>query len=162
MVKQQEIRPESVAAALGKILGSQTMRGKETLGVLLSYLVDKTLDGSAGSLKEYTIGVEAFGKPASYNPQEDASVRVQIGRLRQKLEDYYRTEGARDVLAAWITSHDNQFFAQVMVNRVWMDLMERGLVEPVDDLRASNPPSNGLRLRPRSWPATRLKSHYSF
>ncbi len=52
----------------------------------------------------------------------------------------------RDVLAAWITSRDNSFFAQVMVNRVWMDLMERGLVEPVDDLRASNPPSNGPLL----------------
>ena len=52
----------------------------------------------------------------------------------------------RDVLAAWITSRDNHFFTQVMVNRVWTDLMERGLVEPVDDLRASNPPSNGPLL----------------
>lgn len=52
----------------------------------------------------------------------------------------------RDILAAWITSRDNSFFAQVMVNRVWTDLMERGLVEPVDDLRASNPPSNGPLL----------------
>lgn len=52
----------------------------------------------------------------------------------------------RDALAAWITSRDNPFFAQVMVNRVWSDLMERGLVEPVDDLRSSNPPSNGPLL----------------
>lgn len=52
----------------------------------------------------------------------------------------------RDVLAEWITSRDNPYFAQVMVNRVWTDLMERGLVEPVDDLRMSNPPSNGPLL----------------
>lgn len=52
----------------------------------------------------------------------------------------------RDVLAEWITSRENTYFAQVMVNRVWTDLMERGLVEPVDDLRASNPPSNGPLL----------------
>lgn len=52
----------------------------------------------------------------------------------------------RDVLAAWITSRENSYFAQVMVNRVWTDLMERGLVEPVDDLRMSNPPSNGPLL----------------
>lgn len=57
-----------------------------------------------------------------------------------------RLKPIRDVLAAWITSRDNSFFAQVMVNRVWTDLMERGLVEPVDDLRASNPPSNGPLL----------------
>jgi hypothetical protein len=52
----------------------------------------------------------------------------------------------RDVLAAWITSRDNPYFAQVMANRVWTDLMERGLVEPVDDLRGTNPPSNGPLL----------------
>jgi len=98
MVKESEIRRESVAAALEKILGSETLRGKETLRVLLTYLMEKTLDGSAEALKEYTIGVEAFGKPEAYNPQEDASVRVQIGRLRQKLEEYYRSEGAHDPL----------------------------------------------------------------
>ncbi len=98
MVKQQEITPQLVTAEVEKLLDGEALRGKETLRVLLSYLVGKTLDGSAEVLKEYTIGVEAFGKPESYNPQEDASVRVQIGRLRQKLEEYYRTEGVQDSL----------------------------------------------------------------
>jgi hypothetical protein len=48
----------------------------------------------------------------------------------------------REALAAWITCDDNPFFARVIVNRVWADLMGRGLVEPVDDLRATNPPTN--------------------
>lgn len=48
----------------------------------------------------------------------------------------------RQVLADWITSPDNKFFAQTMANRVWTDLMGRGLVEPVDDLRSTNPPAN--------------------
>ncbi|MGI8978570.1 MAG: DUF1549 domain-containing protein [Pirellulaceae bacterium] len=48
----------------------------------------------------------------------------------------------REALADWITSPANDYFAQVMVNRVWADLMGRGIVEPVDDLRATNPPSN--------------------
>ena len=52
----------------------------------------------------------------------------------------------RDALAAWITSDENPFFAQVMANRVWADLMGRGIVEPVDDLRATNPPTNGPLL----------------
>lgn len=52
----------------------------------------------------------------------------------------------REVLAAWMTSRDNPYFAQVMANRVWADLMSRGLVEPVDDLRATNPPSNAELL----------------
>lgn len=49
-------------------------------------------------------------------------------------------------LASWIASKDNPFFAQTMANRVWADLMGRGLVEPVDDLRATNPASNPVLL----------------
>ncbi len=52
----------------------------------------------------------------------------------------------REALAAWITSRENPFFAQTMANRVWADLMGVGLVEPVDDLRATNPASNGALL----------------
>jgi Protein of unknown function (DUF1553)/Protein of unknown function (DUF1549)/Bacterial Ig-like domain (group 2) len=55
-------------------------------------------------------------------------------------------QDARESLAAWIASDENPFFARVMVNRVWADLMGRGLVEPVDDLRATNPPSNAALL----------------
>jgi uncharacterized protein DUF1549/uncharacterized protein DUF1553 len=53
----------------------------------------------------------------------------------------------REVLAAWITSPENPFFVQVIANRVWADLMGRGLVEPIDDLRATNPPSNAPLLK---------------
>ncbi|HRX78727.1 MAG: DUF1549 domain-containing protein [Planctomycetaceae bacterium] len=52
----------------------------------------------------------------------------------------------REALAAWVTSKENNYFSQVMVNRIWADLMGRGLVVPVDDLRATNPPSNGPLL----------------
>jgi len=52
----------------------------------------------------------------------------------------------REALADWMTNDANPFFAQVIVNRVWADLMGRGVVEPVDDLRATNPPSNGPLL----------------
>lgn len=48
----------------------------------------------------------------------------------------------REVLAAWMTSDANPYFARVMANRVWAELMGHGLVEPVDDLRATNPASN--------------------
>lgn len=48
----------------------------------------------------------------------------------------------REALAAWMTSEENHYFGQVITNRVWADLMGRGLVEPVDDLRATNPATN--------------------
>ena len=52
----------------------------------------------------------------------------------------------RRALADWIVSDANPYFAKVIVNRIWADLMGRGVVEPVDDLRATNPPSNGPLL----------------
>lgn len=53
-------------------------------------------------------------------------------------------EGAdpRETFASWLTAPENPFFAAAMANRVWRHFMGVGLVEPVDDLRDSNPPSN--------------------
>jgi hypothetical protein len=48
----------------------------------------------------------------------------------------------REPLVDWLTSPENPFFAHILVNRIWRHFMGRGLVEPVDDLRATNPPSN--------------------
>jgi hypothetical protein len=52
----------------------------------------------------------------------------------------------REVLAEWVTAPENPFFAKVTVNRVWADLMGRGIVDPVDDIRATNPASNPALL----------------
>lgn len=57
------------------------------------------------------------------------------------------TDDPRVVLANWLTSPENHYFAEVMANRVWADLMGRGLVEPVDDLRATNPATNAALLK---------------
>jgi len=48
----------------------------------------------------------------------------------------------REVLAEWLTSPRNRFFARSVVNRLWFHLLGRGIVEPVDDFRDSNPPAN--------------------
>ena len=52
----------------------------------------------------------------------------------------------REALARWMIAPENPYFAKVIVNRVWAEIMGRGIVDPVDDLRATNPPSNGPLL----------------
>ena len=52
----------------------------------------------------------------------------------------------RRVFADWLVSEENPFFARAAVNRIWGHLMGRGIVEPVDDFRDSNPPSNAALL----------------
>ena len=55
-------------------------------------------------------------------------------------------EDPREVLASWMTDSSNPYFARVMANRVWSEIMGRGLVDPVDDIRATNPASNEALL----------------
>jgi hypothetical protein len=50
--------------------------------------------------------------------------------------------GRRELLADWLTSPENRSFSRTIVNRVWANFLGRGLVDPVDDLRSTNPPSN--------------------
>ncbi|MCC6585821.1 MAG: DUF1549 domain-containing protein [Bryobacterales bacterium] len=52
----------------------------------------------------------------------------------------------RDALADWLVSKDNPFFAKAIVNRVWSYFFGKGIIDPVDDIRASNPPSNPALL----------------
>ncbi len=56
--------------------------------------------------------------------------------------DVATVDDPRAALAAWITADENPYFGRTIANRLWADLMGRGLVDPVDDLRATNPPSN--------------------
>ncbi|MEM9283683.1 MAG: DUF1549 domain-containing protein [Verrucomicrobiota bacterium] len=48
----------------------------------------------------------------------------------------------REELAGWITSADNQYFASSYANRIWGYLLGTGIIEPLDDIRAGNPPTN--------------------
>lgn len=93
-----EVRDDALAAEVERILQSDTFRNSEALRRLLRFLADKRLSGEADQLKEYSVGIDGLGKPATYDPRQDSTVRIQAGRLRQKLAEYYRTEGKDDQL----------------------------------------------------------------
>lgn len=61
---------------------------------LLSYLCTKFLDGEADQIKEYSIGVEVLQRPPSFDPANDAGARVEVHRLRRRLQQFYESEGA--------------------------------------------------------------------
>src|SRR6185295_3926690 len=86
------VDPSAARAQVERLLASKTFENSEAHRRLLHYLSEKSLTGEADRLKEYTIGLEAFGKPESYDPKQDSIVRLQVGRLRQKLAVYYQSE----------------------------------------------------------------------
>jgi hypothetical protein len=79
-----------------RILRSATFRNASMLQQLLQFLASKTFAHGSDSLKEYTIGVEALSRPQDFDPKTDTIVRVQIHRLRQKLKEYYDSDGSLD------------------------------------------------------------------
>jgi Tfp pilus assembly protein PilF len=89
---------QAVEAELQSILESQRFLKPEGLRSFLRFIVESALDGNSDQLKESVIAVEAFGRRPSFDPRIDAFVRVQAGRLRTALSDYYASEGAADEL----------------------------------------------------------------
>jgi hypothetical protein len=87
---------EQFSQQIDNIIKSHSLRGSESLCRLLQYLAKQSLYQPQAPLKEYQIATEVYGRPADFDPQTDSTIRVQAGRLRLKLAEYYATEGAAD------------------------------------------------------------------
>lgn len=85
-------------AEIEKLVASHPLHGSESLCKLLRYLGKQAIEHPGVPVKEYQIATEVFGRQADFDPQLDSMVRVQAGRLRAKLAEYYATEGASDRL----------------------------------------------------------------
>src|SRR5205823_5625923 len=73
---------------------------------------------------------------------KDVAPKVPYGAARPMPAE----EDRREAFVTWLTSKDNPYFARSMANRVWSYFFGRGIIDPVDDIRGSNPPSNGPLL----------------
>lgn len=98
MPTEKSITPEDVISQLDRILGSKLFQNKNRLIRFLRYVVAEHLAGRAHLLKGYSLGLEVFDKGDDFDPQTDAIVRVEAGRLRRLLETYYLEEGREDPL----------------------------------------------------------------
>ena len=78
-------------------------------------------------------------RPASRRIRARAASSSRTRSTAPDMDDPFDRRGK---LAEWLTAPDNPFFARNIVNRFWGYLMGRGLVEPLDDMRATNPASN--------------------
>ena len=87
-----------VREALNRILASRTFGSAEREKTFLRYVVERTLQGRGAEIKEYTVGVEAFGRSDSFDPRRDTIVRTEARNVRLRLERYYAAEGQNDPL----------------------------------------------------------------
>jgi WD40 repeat protein len=105
------------AAGKGEIGKTAVERGKPLYEIIS--------DAKTGEMKHERTGAvtaPAFPYPVKYEAKEGAT--------------------RRENLAAWITAPDNRYFAKSYVNRLWGYLLGIGIIDPIDDIRAGNPPTN--------------------
>ncbi len=87
---------EEVRTALERVLASSPFANSNRSQRFLRYVVESSLNNHDEFLKEFAIAVDVFGRNVSYDPSVDATVRVEAGRLRSRLRDYYSDEGRND------------------------------------------------------------------
>lgn len=95
-INDHKVDPAEVRGALHRIFESQGFRASRRSQDFLRYVVERTLDGQSESLKERSIGIDVFGRSATYDPSDDATVRVKAGEVRKRLGHYYATEGQHE------------------------------------------------------------------
>lgn len=93
-----ESEASTIQAELSRILSSDLFVRSDRQSRFLRYSVEETLTGGASRLNQFVIGVEVFDRDASFDPAIDSIVRVEAGRLRAKLREYYTSIGSADVV----------------------------------------------------------------
>lgn len=137
MSEHQAVAAEAVRVELDRVLASRGFANAGRLSRLLRHVVEKTLAGEGDQLKEYSVGMEVFDRDEKYDPRVDSIVRVEAGRLRSRLEEYYGADGAGDAVrislprGAYVAQFEDRIAALV---------------------GAAAPPVSGA-TRGRGWPA---------
>jgi hypothetical protein len=135
---------EAERAELESILAAGVLGRTNNLVRLLSFVCEKYFDGTIDEVKEYSIAVQALGRPDDFDPQVDTIVRVTAHALRKRLEDYYRTAGAQHPVHICLPPGH---YAPKFIHK--SDLDSRVLVEtheghPRQSLTSAPPPENGF------------------
>jgi hypothetical protein len=103
--------------ALASVLASAIFVRSPNSARILTFLCDAHFQGSAASVKEYSIGTGALGRGEDFDPRISSVVRVEVSRLRKKLAHYYATEGAADPIQIVLpeTGYQPKFIERTIV-----------------------------------------------
>jgi len=91
--RPKDVDPDAVRAQLEQILASAVLRNSRRNSQLLRHVVERVLAGRAEDLKERSIGIDVFGRPANYDTNTDHIVRSVAGEVRRRLAQYYMEPG---------------------------------------------------------------------
>jgi TolB-like protein/tetratricopeptide (TPR) repeat protein len=125
--------PEVVRVALAHIIDSRTFRSAQSQIRFFRYVVEETLAGRGNLIKEYLIGTAALGRGDDFDPRLDPIVRTQARKLRARLDKYYQTEGAADVVRIEVRKGSYEPAFRWMSTQPERDVLPTVVTEPVVD-----------------------------
>jgi hypothetical protein len=94
--KNEKTNPRAIRSECDRVVAHSVLAKSPQLAKFLTFIVEETLAGRGDRLKAYTIATDALGRDANFDPQTDPIVRVEAGRLRRTLEQYYAGDGRDD------------------------------------------------------------------
>ncbi len=125
---KQQIAKEEVLVALQNILRSDPFSHSSSLRDTLEFIVRNSFSSSPEPVKEYSIATQVLGRRVDFNPKVDNIVRVQMHRLREKLEQYYLTDGQQEPIRILIPL--GQYNAEYVRNTAALQTTTTNLVQP--------------------------------
>lgn len=130
-------------AAVDVVLQSGIFDKAPRLGLFFRYICERYFEGNGEQIKEYSIALEALGRPPDFDPKKDSIVRVEAHRLRKRLQEFYEGPGAMHPVQ--IVIPNGQYRPQFIVKESGEHAMEE-LSKPAESARATGPAFESLAL----------------
>ncbi|MFL6351061.1 MAG: malectin domain-containing carbohydrate-binding protein [Bryobacteraceae bacterium] len=147
-----DLQVKAQHSALKAVLTSRTFSKTPRLAALLEYLCARYFQGDTGSIKEYNIATDVFGRAADFDQASDAIVRVEMHRLRKKLKEFYLGEGAEQTLEIAIQS--GHYLPQFVVRDKELEIVQphdADLFSPHSEPASSGAPQTVQKSRVPVW-----------
>lgn len=137
-LSEVDIGPEEKRLVLEHVIKSHTFSRSDQLKRFLQYICDKDIEGKADEINEYSIAVEALGRPADYSPTGDSSVRTRAHALRQKLQEYYELENPAAHVRIDVPkgAYNPRFFSQITASEKTQESLVLSTVSQSDAPRS--------------------------
>jgi TolB-like protein len=142
------ITPEAVHGELERVLASAPFANSRRSQRFLRFVVEASLNNVEESLKEFAIAVDVFERNTSYDPSIDATVRVEAGRMRARLREYYAEAGRNDPIIIEVPK--GGYRANFIRNPVMAEAPASALVHPASATE-SIPPAPSTASQSRLW-----------
>jgi hypothetical protein len=146
-LKEEHVASDRVTeerAAVHAVLASNTFYKRPRLASLLSYICERYFESDTDGIKEYSIAIDVFRRPQSFDQATDSIVRVEVFRLRKKLREFYSGEGADQPIEIVVaTGHYRPEF---------IDRLPHQSLNPLEDSPLTKPPQHTSETEPVSLP----------